>query len=145
MSLWTGLPGGSRCATSGPRCSGAGFTLLEVIVAVAILAVALGALLQIFSSGLRGARVAGHHAIATLQAESKLAAIGIETALEEGESAGEFDNGHRWRVTVRPYLGSGQEARLAAYEVVVTVSWGETGGPRSISLGTLRLVPLERR
>ncbi len=143
MSLWIGLPGACRCVRSRPLGGAAGFTLLEVIVAVAILALSLGARLQIFSSGLKGARVAGHHTVATLQAESRLAATGIETALREGEFAGEFDNGHRWLVTVRPHQGADAVAAVTAYEVVVTVSWDGGGAGKSVSLSTLRLASRE--
>lgn len=127
-----------------------GFTLLEVLVAVAILAVALGVLLQTFSTGLRSVASAERRTIATLLAESKLAAIGIETPLEAGETSGEFERGYRWLATVRPYLEPGRAngdaaergaARVPeAFEVVVTVTWSRgLRGQGSVSLATLRL------
>ena len=112
-------------------------------MAFAVLAVSLGVLFQIFSTGMRASRTAEAYAHATLLAESKLAAIGIEAPLEEGERAGEFDNGFAWRVAVRPYRLDGREAdgtlSVPAYEVGVTVSWDGAGGRQSVSLTTLRL------
>jgi len=121
--------------------------LLEVMVALAILAVAMGVFLQLFSTGLRGGRLAEQRAIAALLAESKLAAVGVESPLEEGDSEGRFERGYRWRVAVAPYLERGREAPPeggpAAYEVVVTVSWGEDRAESSLSLVTLRLAAAE--
>ncbi len=115
-------------------------------MAFAVLAVSLGVLFQIFSTGMRASRTAEAYAHATLLAESKLAAVGIEAPLQEGEQAGEFDNGFAWRVDVRSYRLDGQESdgtsSVPAYEVDVTVSWDGTGGRQSVSLTTLRLGPL---
>lgn len=124
-----------------------GFTLLEVLVAFSILALSLGVLFQIFSSGLRNLRVAEAYTTATALAESKLAAIGVEEPFVEGKENGRFDDGFRWRVEVRRYepedLPTTAISAVQPYEVVVTVSWGERGEERSVSLTTLRLAPLE--
>ncbi len=121
-----------------------GFTLLEVLVAFTVLAISLGVLFEIFSTGMRASRSAEEYTRATLLAESKLAAIGIEGALEEGETTGAFGDGYNWRVAIRPYRLDGSEEEgppppIEAYEVVVTVAWGEGSGERSVSLTTLRL------
>ncbi len=118
--------------------------MLEVLVAFTVLAISLGVLFEIFSTGMRASRSAEEFTRATLLAESKLAAIGIEGALEEGDTTGEFEDGYNWRVAVRPYRLDEQEAEgvpppIEAYEVIVTVSWGEGSGDRSVSLTTLRL------
>ena len=121
-----------------------GFTLIEVLVAFIVLAISLGALFQIFSTGMRASRSAEEYTRATLLAESRLAAIGITGALEEGETAGEYEDGYNWRVAIRRYRLEGQEEEglpppIEAYEVVVTVAWDQGSGERSVSLTTLRL------
>lgn len=55
-----------------------GFSLLEVLVAFAILSLSLGVLLQVFATGLRNAGVTDDYTRATLYAESILTAIGKE-------------------------------------------------------------------
>ena len=123
-----------------------GFTLIEVLVAFVILAVALGVLMQVFSTGLRNARVAENYTTATLYAESMLAAVGVEAPLAAGETSGDFDDRFRWRLDVQPYEipdGDDEAAAGRAFRVVVTVSWGDEDDPRDVTLTTLRLAPAE--
>ncbi len=113
-------------------------------MAFTVLAISLGVLFEIFSTGMRASRSAEEYTRATLLAESKLAAIGIEGALEEGETTGEYEDGYNWRVAIRPYRLDEVEAEglpppIEAYEVIVTVAWGQGSGERSVSLTTLRL------
>ena len=113
-------------------------------MAFTVLAISLGVLFEIFSTGMRASRSAEEYTRATLLAESKLAAIGITDELEEGETTGDFGDGYNWLVAVRPYRLDGPEEEglpppIEAYEVVVTVSWGQGSGERSVSLTTLRL------
>ena len=132
------------------RKSNRGFSLLEVLVAFVILALVLGVLMQIFSGGLRNASRAGEYQHAVLLGQSKLASVGIETPLKEGESNGEFDGTYRWQVSIRPYLDSRGQADeqtglpapilpVTLMEVEIQVLWGDIEQPRSVSLQTLRL------
>ena len=148
MSWWTGLPVKPLSTTNTRRRrregGSGGFTLLEVLVAFTVLAISLAVLFEIFSTGMRASRSAEEYTRATLLAESKLATIGIEGALEEGETTGEYGDSYNWRVAVRPYRLDGEEPEgvappIEAYEVVVTVSWGQGSRERSVSLTTLRL------
>jgi general secretion pathway protein I len=121
-----------------------GFTLLEVLVAFTIMALVLGVVLQVFSGGMRTAEIARNHAIGTLLAESKLAGIGIEEPLVEGQWTGTFDNGFRWYYTVERNQeqengDAKKEEQIVPYRLALTVEWGSgrTGG--SVTLTTLRL------
>ncbi len=119
-----------------------GFTLIEVLVSFVIVALAMGALLQIFSSGLRSGYIAEQYSAAVLLAESKLEAVGIEERLVEGETSGAFDNGFRWTVSVRAYddgADADQPGAVEAFAVSVTVAWDGSAGERSFELETLRL------
>ena len=145
-SRWTGLPAWLRSPIRGVRGS-RGFTLLEVLVAFTILAVALVALLRAFSSGLRGLDAAETASIAVQHARSKMAEIGSAMPLEPGAEEGAFDDGFRWRVTIEPHqIGDGAAAEtlpLLPYEVEVTVTGARGGGPGggTVTLRSLRLAP----
>jgi general secretion pathway protein I len=121
-----------------------GFTLLEALAALVILALCMGALLQLFSSGLRGLGAAEDHAVASLLAESWLEGLGTEGAIEEGETSGIFDARYSWRAVVRPLVLDEPADRVAwpvtAYEIELSVLWDEGRAQRSLSLSTLRLV-----
>ncbi len=122
-----------------------GFTLIEVLVAFAVLAMLLGAIYQTFSSGLNASARAERRAVAALHAQSVLAALGSGEPISQGEATGELDGGYRWQTSVRLLESAGQEsasktARLDAFEVTVTVSWeAPLGRQGSVSLNTLRL------
>lgn len=123
-----------------------GFTLIEVLVAFTIMAMALGALLQTFATGLRSLNTAESYSTAALQARSKLAEIGPIVPLEVGEYSGELADGFSWRARIEPYAPAVPEGvpggpRLAGYEVEVTVSW--SAGPE-VRLTTLRLAAQQR-
>ncbi|MDX9767971.1 MAG: prepilin-type N-terminal cleavage/methylation domain-containing protein [Ectothiorhodospiraceae bacterium] len=119
-----------------------GFSLLEVLVALAILAMALGVLLQSFGGGLRNARLADETSRATVIAESLLAEAGV-LALLTGEKTGETEDGFRWRLRVQP-AAEATPAELTGYllyRVDMEVAWGDRD--RSVSLSTLRLGPVQ--
>lgn len=121
----------------------AGFTLLEVIVAFAIVALALVVLLGVFSQGLSGSAASERTSLALLRAESRLAALGVSAPLDAGRRDGAYPDGARWRTVVRPYRVPervGEEAVLTrAFEVEVAVAWPGADAADGVRLVTLRL------
>lgn len=91
-STWTGLPVAwlslNEYAARLRR-----FFLLEILVAFVIMALALGVLMRVFSGALNSTAVAEHYAEALLVAESKLAAIGVETPLSDAETSEQTESG----------------------------------------------------
>jgi type II secretion system protein I len=122
---------------------GSGFTLLEVLVALMIFALAFGVLAQIIQTGLRQSTVAESTAAATSLARSQLARVGTELPLEPGETGGETENGMRWHTGIQLAEPPDQDLGIASYEVQVTVSWGP-GVAEQVTLTTLRLGPLRQ-
>ena len=110
-----------------------GFTLLEVLVAFIIAALALGALYQGTLGGLLAARVAGQTQEALSRARSRLAEIGHGAPLRAGEQQGDDGGGYRWRLRIAPIatapLARGDAAtvargpRAALYAVTVWIGW----------------------
>jgi general secretion pathway protein I len=126
-----------RCAAS--RNDIAGFTLVEIIVALAILALSLNVILPAISDGLWRTGEAEAQAEAASLARSLLAQAGSALTLKDGAAVGEFENGLRWRVEVSPYGSVNQSMPVRAYKVVAEVGWGNAPGEHSIVLSTLRL------
>jgi len=123
-----------------------GFSLLEILVAFAILSVSLGVLLQVFATGLRNAGAADDYTQATLYAESILAAIGKETPLAEGNHSGPINEQFSWRSRISPYLEGmpdPEKTHVRAYRIEVEVFWTGLAQQRSVALETLRLAPVE--
>lgn len=122
-----------------PTARAAGFTLLEVLVALLVLATVVTVALQLVGAGLRLAGSASEQVAATILASAKLAELSVG-ALEEGSTDG-AEGEFRWtrRVTVdesllpRPDAGQPDTTRLA--RVTIEVSWGKG---RRIELATLR-------
>lgn len=101
MCRWIGLPAGSPFTRTRPRSSQSGFTLLEVLVAFAVLAVMIVPILQVFGGGLGAVESARARSTAALLARSKLAEVGAGETLTEGETSGTFNvPGFRWRRTI---------------------------------------------
>lgn len=94
-----------------------GFTLLEVILALAILAGAMAALGQLMSVGTRSAAHARDMSMAQILCESKMAELtaGIEP-LEPVQGAA-FEQTRDWRYSV--VVGSTEEEGLFAVQVIV--------------------------
>jgi general secretion pathway protein I len=118
----------------------AGFTLLEVLVALVCFALVFGILAQIMRTGLRQSASAETATIATLVARSQLARVGAELPLEIGEVEGEVD-GMRWRTTIRLAEGPSEDVDIGTYRVDVTVAWGPPEEARDLTLTTLKLGP----
>jgi general secretion pathway protein I len=122
-----------------------GFTLIEVLVALTILSLSLAIIYSVFSLGLRGRKAAEDYEQATQLAESKLDAIGVNEAIQEGVTVGRFDDRFAWKTVVTPYREVGRDEskdiRRRPLTVTVTVSWGAPSEERAVTLTTLRLVP----
>jgi general secretion pathway protein I len=123
----------------------AGFTVVEIVVALTILALALGVLLNVMSNSVRQTGRAETIAEAGSLAQSLLAEIGRELPLRNGQMTGQSDHGFRWRVQIDPY-GDGTDRRewpVAAHQVSAEVFWTDGLQERTLVLTTLRLGPKE--
>lgn len=124
-----------------------GFTLLELMVAFVIAALALGALFHGASGGLRSVAVADRYQEALARARSRLATIGHGLPLAPRHDSGDDGSGFRWDVDIvlaasaaplrqpaDPVLGP--PPRMALYSVQVGESWTGEAGPRRVRLQT---------
>jgi general secretion pathway protein I len=139
-----------------PRGRAAGFTLLEVLVAFLIAALALGVMFDGVLGGMRAAAAASQTEAALSLARSRLAETLV--ALDSGsvtavsDQQGDDGNGFHWSVQVRP-VGSvamprpsdpgtdspQQTGRAVLYAMTVAVGWSTGGGHREVRLDGARL------
>jgi len=117
-----------------------GFTLIEVVVAFAILALSLGALYQSFSVTLRQSQRIEKRELALLEAQSLLARVGKDLPLRAGTTAGRLDSKLDWSVAIAEYARPTPTATwpVPAYDVAVEVRWGPSDSER-VALRSLEL------
>jgi len=126
-----------------------GYTLLEVIVAFALLALALTLLLGILSGAARQVRGSSDAARAALYAQSLLAQVGTGEAIVAGQRDGDFEDGrYRWQMRIAPW----RDRTIAAarqqvdpnaaglFEITLAVQWGDAGPAQRLQLRSLRTV-----
>ena len=78
-----------------------GFTLIEALVALAIIAAVLSSIGAVIGTTAKGTRTIGQRLALTGAAETVFAALPARNALKPGRQSGELA-GHRWRIDVTP-------------------------------------------
>ncbi len=111
-----------------------GFTLLEVIIAVAIIGSSLAILLGAVNKNLLLASQSKNITIASFLAQRKMGEVEVEGFPEIGNQEGSFEDypEFKWYLSVQPYNIEqlGTEIRI----VILTVSWDE--GSREFTVAT---------
>ncbi len=126
-----------------------GFTLIEVVVATAILGIALTVIIELFAGGLRLARVSKEYTKAVNYANTKMEEVASQQTLEEGTTEGEFDETYRWRVTMnkvnllpgdRPWE---VKPPIELFRIKVDVLWKPGSKERSVVTETHRAMKVQ--
>ena len=125
-----------RQRRSAPR----GFSLLETIAAILLLAIAVAALMRVASASLNLTDTLGQTGRADMLAQGKLDALGIAEPLLPGEREGSFDRDYRWRMRIVPWRDGElpPDSVLMLYQVELRVSCGDARRPRELTYTTLR-------
>ena len=122
---------------SRPSCRPArgqrGFSLVEMLAALVILGLALGALYQAASGATRNARVSAEYAIATTLAESELDAFVISRPDVGVTQRGRYGD-YEWERWVE-LIPEREQAGIGWMRIVV--SWPGESQPRTVSLSTI--------
>jgi type II secretion system protein I len=129
----------TRATPAGRRGHASGFTLLEVLVALAILSLAVVASIQAFAAGLRLLKLSGEHQEAVLIADQKAREITAPTSggIESG-TEGAYSWEREVKIVATPDLDvEGRTVKWRVWEIDVRVKWGER---RQVSVATLRTV-----
>lgn len=130
----------------------AGFTLLEVAVAMAILGLVLGTMMQVLSGGLTLEHKAGQLSGAVLKARALMDELLADMELRDGVEEDVDLDGRRWRRTVRratPEEGGPEEGVDEEFEydfslkyLEVEIAWSEGEGEKTYTLRSLRVAPV---
>ncbi len=117
----------------------AGFSLLEVLIALAILGTAVVAAIQGVSQGLRLLKVSGDQQQATAVADQKAREIVSLVEGVDSGSEGRFSWQRVTRVVETPELTPADSApKWRVFEIAVAVTWDDQ---RRVDVTTLRTVP----
>ncbi len=120
----------------------AGFTLIEALVALAIVAAVLSSIGTVIATTVRGTRSIDRRLALTGAAESLLAALPARDLLKPGRQSGEL-SGHRWRIDVAPMRQADvSDAPQTQNFVPLAVDmWLEAPDGPALQFTTVRLVP----
>jgi prepilin-type N-terminal cleavage/methylation domain-containing protein len=128
------------------RClhSSRGFTLLEVLVATAVLGIAIAIVLQLFSANLRALAASEDYVSATKRAEAKMHEILDDQALSETSMSETTGDGYRIDVAITNVMAERTETLpVKLLEISMTVSWRKGMKERSLNLKTMKVVRKE--
>lgn len=124
----------------------AGFTLLEVIVAVAILSVSLVMIMQLFAAGLKSSRTSCDYTRAVMHANDKMEEL--SAAPVKSQESGEFRDGYKWEAAVQRYEEPDdkelENARFKLLKLRVKIIWNiSVNKENSLELESLKMVSAE--
>ncbi|MGN2242825.1 prepilin-type N-terminal cleavage/methylation domain-containing protein [Frateuria sp. GZRR33] len=127
-----------------------GFTLLEVIAAVLLLAITFASLMRVAGSSLTLTARSAERSEAAMWARSLLDSAFVLEPIRVGQSSGRFDEHYRWQLDVRPFQlpvtaqANGPQPRAPAsplklYRLDLNVMWKSAGHDYSARFSTLRV------
>ena len=118
-----------------------GFTLLEVLIAMAVLSIALVAVFQLFSAGMRGLGASDDYVSAVVKAEAKMREILDEDPFTEKTWQETSDDGYRFDAAIKKTSEDRTEnLTVDLFDISLTVVWTRGTKERSLKLTTLKLV-----
>ena len=122
-----------------------GFTLIETLVAMMLLAISFVIIMQLFSGGLKSSRVTSDYIYGIFHAREKMEEILLSDNLIPGTVSGEFDDGYEWSATVFiPQLEEDDPTPrmpVVTADVSVDVWWHVGDQEKRFGLNTTAIVP----
>lgn len=118
-----------------------GFTLLEVLVALSVMAMAVTPILQLFSANLRAVSRSGDVTSAAVRADSRLREILAGPLATERVWSEATDDGYRMDVSVREVLKERtQNLPVRMMEVVLIIRWVDGIMEKRLELKTAKSI-----
>jgi general secretion pathway protein I len=129
---------------SGTRAKAEGFTLLEILVALAIMAIAVTMVLQLFSVNLRAVSIAGGMSTAAVRGEARIREILAEPSLTGLSSTEVTEDGYRMDISIAETLKDRTDnLPVKLMDVVLTIHWMEGHKEKSLTLKSQKMVDKE--
>jgi general secretion pathway protein I len=120
-----------------------GFTLIETLVAISILAISLVVILQLFSGGLKSSKLADEYTRGIFHAREKMDEILLAKELTEGVIDGKFDDGFRWRAeALHLDIKEAKDVKLPfrTFNINVDVMWDVGGHEKHFAISAIKIV-----
>ncbi len=119
-----------------------GFSLLEVIVALAIMAIGYMTVFNLFSVSIQSVGTSDQYQRAVGLANSKLSEVEMMN-YETADLSGTFENeeGYQWSLSIEPYESplNDPDENINLSKVILNVFWGDDEQTRNVELVTLKL------
>ena len=130
--------------STGSRKAIAGFTLIEVLVALAVVAISLSAIGSLIAVTIRGVRTIGGHLTLVETTRAVVTGLPDRDQLRLGSFSGEAA-GHRWRVAVLPVPANFIDPRATDWmpQTIVVRVQSPTGPILQVNTVQLRRRPVE--
>ncbi len=121
-----------------------GFTLLEILVALALLGIALLVIVQLFSADLRGISGSEDYVVAVAKAESRMRELLDDDKLAEADWSEPTDDGYRIDISVKEALKDRTEnLQVRLFDIRLSVSWRKGERDRFVTLSTQKVMNKE--
>ena len=130
------------CGKRKPGRDQCGFTLIEILVAVMILAISVVVILQLFSGGLKASRLSGDYTRAIFHAREKMDEILLQDQMMNEVLEGEFDDGYQWRVDIQ-YIEPDEEDKgkpvVDSFNIDVNINWFYGNKKKNFKISTIKI------
>lgn len=119
-----------------------GFTLIEILVAVMILAISVVVILQLFSGGLKASRLSGDYTRAIFHAREKMDEILLQDQMTNAVLEGEFDDGYQWSVDIQyiePDEADKSSPVVDSFNIDVNINWFYGNQKKNFKISTIKI------
>lgn len=119
-----------------------GFTLIETLVAMMLLAVSLTIILQLFSGGLKSVQLSDHYTRAIFCAQEKMDEILLPAALKEDVWEEALDNGLKLKAEISDTQAEIEESEklpVNLFDIKVTMTWLEGSKEKQFEISSLKI------
>lgn len=117
-----------------------GFTLLETLTAMMILAISLVTIFQLFSGGLNSVRKAENYSRAVLYAREKMDELLLRKSMSDSDLQGDFGSGYVWQAQIRNLTQDRSPSTPPhMFHLSVGVGWGPPDNSNWFYLETIHI------